>query len=299
MLDTEIRYYDLLPEQGWQIDLASVERLVDENTACFLICNPSNPCGSNWSEAHLREIAAFAQRRQLVVVSDEVYAGLAWSVSGSSGSGPESDSTTKASTRLARPVVQGKFNRGCFTPYASICGNAPALVVGALSKRFLAPGWRLGWIIIHDPQGLCAQIRDGLARCAFRVQGPNSGLQRAVPAILAHTPERFFDETKAGLQDVGIKLFHRLNQITGLKPLLPQGAMYLMCGGLVDSFEFKSDQEFVTKLHEEERVFVLPGACFRLEGYMRWVTTVPLPLLMDACDRLEAFCDRHRRKNIV
>ena len=268
------------------MDLASVERLVDDKTACLLICNPSNPCGSNWSEAHLREIAQVAARLHLVVVSDEVYAGLAWAVSGS----PSSTSTAVTQAE----IKQGKFNRGCFAPYASICGDSPALIIGALSKRFLAPGWRLGWCIVHDPQGLCAQVRDGLNRCAFRIQGPSSTLQRAVPAILANTPERFFDDTKERLADVGRQLHARLSKIQGLKPLLPQGAMYLMCGGL-DSFDFKSDKEFVTQLHEEERVFILPGACFRLEGYMRWVTTVPLPLLMDACDRLEAFCDRHRK----
>lgn len=31
-----------------------------------------------------------------------------------------------------------------------------------------------------------------------------------------------------------------------------------------------------------------------MEGYLRFVTTVPLPVLMQACDRLEAFCRRHQ-----
>jgi tyrosine aminotransferase len=87
-----------------------------------------------------------------------------------------------------------------------------------------------------------------------------------------------------------------------------------MCGGL-ENFDFPDDKAFVTALHKEELVFILPGACFRfvwflasfllrsltlsfpasLDGFMRFVTTVPLPVLMDACDRIEAFCSRHRK----
>jgi len=33
----EIRYYDLLPESNWEVDIASVERLVDENTTCIML----------------------------------------------------------------------------------------------------------------------------------------------------------------------------------------------------------------------------------------------------------------------
>lgn len=32
-----IRYYDLLPEQNWEVDLESLESQIDENTAFFLI----------------------------------------------------------------------------------------------------------------------------------------------------------------------------------------------------------------------------------------------------------------------
>ena len=66
-----IRYYDLLPESNWEVDLNSLNSQIDENTAFVLINNPSNPCGSNWSEAHLREIAAIAAMHQVVVLSDE------------------------------------------------------------------------------------------------------------------------------------------------------------------------------------------------------------------------------------
>ncbi|GAA5916398.1 hypothetical protein JCM6882_001547 [Rhodosporidiobolus microsporus] len=277
----EIRHYDLLPEQNWEVDLAHLDSLIDENTAFVMLNNPSNPCGSNWSEAHLRDIAALMERRRVLVITDEVYAGLAWSVTGPCRSADA-------------PRVEGKFNRGVFTPYTAVCGNSPCIVVGALSKRWLAPGFRCGWCIVHDPVGVLGEVRVGLGKWAFRIQGPNSTIQRAIPGILSNTPEKFYLDTMADLKKTSEALYARLKQIPGLKPLLPQGAMYLMCGGL-ENFDLPNDKAFVEALHQEERVFILPGACFRLDGYMRFVTTTPLPVLLDAADRLEAFCARHRK----
>ncbi|GAA5928571.1 hypothetical protein JCM3775_004568 [Rhodotorula graminis] len=275
----EIRYYDLLPEQDWEVDLAHLESLIDENTAFVMLNNPSNPCGSNWSEKHLRDIAALMAKHQTLVITDEVYAGLAWDVTGPRPAAADA------------PRVEGKFNRGVFTPYASICGPSPCLVVGAVSKRWLAPGWRLGWVIVHDPLGVLAEVRGGLAKWAFRIQGPNSTMQRALPAILANTPERFYLDTMAELKRTGEALYDRLERIPGLTPRRPQGAMYLCCQ--YSGLDLEDDKAFVTAFYDEERVFILPGAAFRLDGYIRFVTTTPLPVLMDACDRLEAFCKRH------
>ena len=50
-------------------------------------------------------------------------------------------------------------------------------------------------------------------------------MQRALPALLANTPETFFTETMDELSLVGQQLFDRLSRIPGLEPLLPQGAM--------------------------------------------------------------------------
>lgn len=119
-------------------------------------------------------------------------------------------------------------------------------------------------------------------------------MQCALPALLKNTPESFYEDTMVTLQHTSTQLFNRLSQIPGLKPILPQGAMYLVCGGL-DNFAFATELEFFTALHEEENVFILPGACFRMDGFaaVRFVTTVPLPKLLEAADRIEAFCKRH------
>lgn len=188
-------------------------------------------------------------KHQTLVITDEVYAGLAWDVTGPRPAAADA------------PRVEGKFNRGVFTPYASICGPSPCLVVGAVSKRWLAPGWRLGWVVVHDPLGVLSEVRGALAKWAFRIQGPNSTMQRALPAILANTPERFYLDTMAELKRTGEALFDRLARIPGLTPRRPQGAMYLICQ--YSGLDLEDDKAFVTAFYDEERVFILPGAAFR------------------------------------
>ena len=48
--------YALLPDKGWECDLQDMEAQIDENTKAILVNNPSNPTGSNYSEAHLKAI---------------------------------------------------------------------------------------------------------------------------------------------------------------------------------------------------------------------------------------------------
>lgn len=55
-----------------QVDLDHLESLADSSTACILICNPSNPTGSVFSEAHLRAIVATAEKLKVPILSDEV-----------------------------------------------------------------------------------------------------------------------------------------------------------------------------------------------------------------------------------
>ncbi|WZZ76299.1 hypothetical protein YC2023_087669 [Brassica napus] len=51
----EIRKYELLPDQDWEIDLQSVEAIADHNTVAMVICNPHNPCGNVYTYHHLKK----------------------------------------------------------------------------------------------------------------------------------------------------------------------------------------------------------------------------------------------------
>lgn len=50
--------FPLQPEKSWEADLKHMESLVDDKTACLVVNNPSNPCGSVFSKSHLQKILA-------------------------------------------------------------------------------------------------------------------------------------------------------------------------------------------------------------------------------------------------
>jgi tyrosine aminotransferase len=47
------KFYDLVPERQWEMDLGQLEGLIDGDTKAIVLNNPSNPCGSNYSRDHL------------------------------------------------------------------------------------------------------------------------------------------------------------------------------------------------------------------------------------------------------
>lgn len=71
-----------------------------------------------------------------------------------------------------------------------------------MSKRFLLPGWRFGWVCLHDPLGVAGAIKDGMAVWANRFFGPSSLSQAALPDILdtpAEWHQEVLDKVKVGL----------------------------------------------------------------------------------------------------
>lgn len=262
----EARHYELLPERGWEADVAAMDALVDGRTRALLINNPSNPCGSNFSEAHLRELVAFAARHRLPVVADEIYADM---------------------------VFAGQR----FVSAAEVSDEAPVLVLGGLAKQYLVPGWRVGWVVVHDRHGRAAALRDGLVTMSQVILGANSLVQAAIPAMLDGTPPAYYEALNKQLEEQATFFADRCEAIPGLRVVRPQGAMYIMVG--IDTAALDGvadDRAFTQMLMDEEQVFVLPGSCFGAPNFFRVVVCPPVPVLSDACDRIASFMARHLRK---
>lgn len=58
------------------------------------------------------------------------------------------------------------FSGSSFHSIASVSTKVPALVCGGLSKQYMIPGWRIGWILIHDPLDV---FKDEVCDKIFRV----------------------------------------------------------------------------------------------------------------------------------
>jgi tyrosine aminotransferase len=138
-----------------------MESLIDEKTKAILVNNPSNPCGSNFSADHLSAIIGIAEKYNLPIIADEIYSGL---------------------------VFEGEF-----VPIQTVRRNVPLLTVGGscnvslrwgvvnmfvtfagIAKEFVVPGWRVGWIVVHDHTGRLSEVRKGLRNLTQLVLGTTS-----------------------------------------------------------------------------------------------------------------------------
>ena len=73
-------------------------------------------------------------------------------------------------------------------------------------------------------------MKKGLVSFSQRILGPNSIVQSALKDILTNIPKSFYRDTLQYIEE-NAKLFYELiSEIKGLKPIKPQGAMYMMVG---------------------------------------------------------------------
>lgn len=258
------RFYELVPERGWEVDLDSVKRLADASTAAILINNPSNPCGAVYSREHLEDVVSLAEDLKIPLVADEVYAGMTF----------------------------GKR----FVPLAEVADSVPVFSVGALSKRWLVPGWRLGWVCVHDRRRTLdgTGVREGINSLCQISLGPSAPIQAAVPTILAIDDSLWLADIMASLKRAAMASAERVDEIKGLSTAAtPEGAMYVLVRVDLEAFRgCSTDTMFAEELLAEESVLVLPGECFQASGYVRIVTTVPENVLQRAWDRIQDFCRR-------
>ena len=263
--NVKVKYYNLLPHRNWEIDLQQMESQIDTKTSAIIVNNPSNPCGSVWSLQHMLSILEIAERHNLPLIADEVYAYMV-------------------------------FSHATFYSFGNISQQVPVLVAGGLAKRWLAPGWRIGWLLIFDKHNQLTQVRKGIKNLTQRILGANTLCQSAIPKILANTSPMFYKKVINVIETNARYTFQRLRDTPGLTPIMPSGAMYIMVGidrKLIPKAKANGspgDVLFTEQLVKEQNVFCLPGTCFKYPNYMRIVLTVPLEMIKEACDRINEFC---------
>ncbi|RUS31219.1 tyrosine aminotransferase [Jimgerdemannia flammicorona] len=259
----EVRYYNLL------VDLGHLESLVDDKTSCILVNNPSNPCGSVYTRPHLEQILALCARHHLPVISDEIYDGL-------------------------------PFAGNVFHPIASLTDEVPVLAVGGIAKQYCVPGWRVGWILIHDRNDVLKEVCD--VTIAFRSISRFRLRDGALPEILHNTPQKFYDDTLAQFNAFEVLLHFydpiylhiKKNAKISQEMVSKIPGLRVVVGINVGEFkDIKSDIEFTEKLVAEESVMCLPGQCFKYPNFFRIVITPPADRLEEAYQRMTEFCARH------
>lgn len=257
----EDRWYMLDMKNGGLINLEHLETLIDERTRALVINNPGNPTGVVFPRQHLEEILELASRHHLVVIADEIYGDLT-------------------------------YDGAVFYPLATLSPKVPIITCDGIAKRWMVPGWRLGWLIIHDRFQVLSEVRKGLVALSQKIVGPCSLVQGALPKILSDTPEEYFEHNRLVISKNASVVSKTLKGLAGVHCLNPHGAMYMMIS--IDKTMYGDDVQFASNLIKEESVFCLPGSAFSAPGWIRLVITQSEDIIEEASHRIREFCARRQ-----
>jgi alanine-synthesizing transaminase len=231
-------YYRTDPSNGWLPDLDDVRRLVSKATRALVVIDPNNPTGATYPAAVRAALIEIADQHNIPLIADEVYADLAYD--------------------------------GPVPPMASLYPDAPIISFSSLSKAYLAPGWRTGWMAV----GRTPRLDDVLAGIKKLADGrlcSTGPMEYAIVAALqgdrSHEPV-----FRAALRERAELTASRLNAIDGMHTVTPSAAFYAM--PKVTLPPGLTDEDYVLALLRETGVLCVYGSGFGArpeDGFFRVV----------------------------
>ncbi|KAJ4781818.1 Tyrosine aminotransferase [Rhynchospora pubera] len=268
LYNVEMRRFDLIPEHGWELDLDQVEKLTDENTVAIVLINPNNPSGSVLKYQHMEEIAKTARKLGIMVISDEAYGHLTF------GSNP-------------------------FIPMGVFGDVVPVLTLGSISKRWVVPGWRLGWIAMTDPKGILSETKviDSIRSILDITITPVTFIQGAIPQFIEKTKDDFFNNIIHVLRGAAELCYNKIKDIKCITcPHKPEGSMFVMVKlNLSYLVDISDDVDFCIKLAKEDSVIICPGSVLEMKNWLRITFAIEPASLEVGLERLKSFCERHEK----
>lgn len=187
-------FYRTDPSRGWQPDIDHVRSLITPATRALVVIDPNNPTGATYSAEARRALVQLAEEHNFPLLADEVYADLAFD--------------------------------GPVGALAALNPEAPVITFSSLSKAYLAPGWRAGWMAV----AATARLDDLLAGIKKLADGrlcSTGPMEHAIAAAL--TGDRSHQQVfRDALRERAAITHTRLNAIEGISVVAPSAAFYAM-----------------------------------------------------------------------
>jgi alanine-synthesizing transaminase len=259
-LDAKAKYYRLDASRGWMPDLDHLESLVTPATRVLVVIDPNNPTGAVYSAETRRALLDFADRHGLLVLADEVYGDLGFD--------------------------------GPVEPYGKLDPDAPIISFSSLSKAYLAPGWRTGWMAcsrsprLDDVVAAVKKLADGRLCSTVPMQYAIAG---ALTGDRSHQPE--FRRALKARADLTIS---RLCAMPGVTCVAPTAAFYAM--PRIALPPGRTDEDYVKALLHATGVLCVYGSGFGLpaeDGFLRIVFLAPLDELTEIYDLMAGFTSEY------
>jgi len=228
-IDARPLYYRTDASRGWLPDLDHLRSLITPRTRVLVVIDPNNPTGAVYPTSVRRALLDLAEEHGLTILADEVYAELGFD-------GPV-------------PLL------------AALDPDAPIISLSSLSKAYLAPGWRTGWMVIGSTSRLDGVVAAAKKLADGRLCSPGP-MQYAVEAALEGDRSHQVAFRHA-LAERGRLTADALNAIPGMRCVAPRAAFYAMPA--VSLPPGRTDADYVLGLLRATGILCVYGSGFGVE----------------------------------
>jgi aspartate/methionine/tyrosine aminotransferase len=249
-------YYRTDHTNAWQPDLDHIRRAITPKTRAIVVIDPNNPTGAIYSDDTRRALIDIAEQHGLVILADEVYGDLAYD--------------------------------GPVPPMALLAPDAAIISYSSLSKAYLAPGWRAGWMAVGRTPRLDPALAAIKKLADGRLCSPGP-MQYAVAAAL-NGDRSHQDSFRRELRLRAELTTERLNRMPGMSCVAPKGAFYAMPKMTLPPG--KTDKDYVLALLKATGILVVYGSGFgtdAADGFFRVVFLASPQELGEIFDEMAAF----------
>ena len=261
----KVRHYRCRRDNAFIPDVDEIASLITDRTRAIVVINPNNPSGAVYDRETLQGIAALAEKRGLVVLSDEIY-------------------------------DQMVYDDAEFVPMATLVHDTVCLTYSGLSKVYRACGYRVGWCVFSGELERAADYIHGMELLAALRLCSNVPAQWAVQTALGGF-QSIQELVRPGgrLYQSRQTVIDRVAESGFLSVQKPMGAMYAFVR-LDPRFEgVLDDQAFALELLEQHHVLVAPGSSFNTvyTDHFRITTLPDIDALNTVFDRIETCLAQH------
>jgi alanine-synthesizing transaminase len=249
-------FYRTDAERGWLPDLDHVRSLITPATRALVVIDPNNPTGASYPTDIRRALLDLADRHNLLLLADEVYADLAFD--------------------------------GPVPALAALNPDAPVITFSSLSKAYLAPGWRAGWLAVGRSERL-DEVLAGIRKLADGRLCSTGPMEHAIVAAL-NGDRSHQARFRAELRERAEVTSRRLNAIDGITVVPPVAAFYAM--PRVALPPGVTDEDYVLALLRATGVLCVFGSGFGTrpaDGFFRVVFLATPAELSDIYDDIASF----------
>jgi aspartate/methionine/tyrosine aminotransferase len=213
------RFVALTPPD-FVIDAKKLDEACNERTRAILVNTPHNPSGHACTREELNAVAEIAQKRDLIVITDEVYEHLTYE---------------REHIRMA--TLPGMRNR--------------TITLSSLGKTYSMTGWKIGWAIASPELSLA--VRAAHQFLTFSAPPP---LQWAAATALSCSDD-YFTELRSTFNHRRNLLMEGLENV-GFTVFKPHAGYFVLVDHR--AFGFPSDRMFCRYMTEEVGVAAIPAS---------------------------------------